>query len=56
MNIGQLIRVKGVGLCTVTKIFAAKFVGVVVIDAKKTSDIGKYMYLRGFDFDNAEVV
>ena len=56
VKIGQLILVKGFGLCVVMKFFAPAYIGVVVVDPSWPSIMGEWRYLRGLDFDEAEIL
>ena len=56
VEVGQLVRVRGIGLCTVMNFFAPAYIGVVVVDPKRPELQGEWRYLRGLDLEQAEVV
>lgn len=58
-RVGQLLKTNR-GLVTVMKFFAPAFIGCIVVSKGKKDyvkpKIGEWLYLRGFDLEQAEVV
>ena len=53
LKVGDLVKVRYKGLATIMKFWAPACVGVVLLEGK---DAGKWMTLRGLDFDEAEKI
>ena len=58
-RVGQLLKTNH-GLVTIVKFFAPAFIGCIVVSKGEgdyaTPKIGEWIYLRGFDFTEAEII